>query len=107
METYIQKYDNEVPKTFQPLNFSTFQLFIMNAFDYFFENTSGLEKPFLVGKEEITFKSLYAGLHQPCCMAAKQNRTKQAYLCPFTSIICSFLKAYLAIIKSGNICIPA
>ncbi len=28
----------------------------MNAFDYFFEKTSALEKPFLAGKEEISFR---------------------------------------------------
>jgi len=32
----------------------------MNAFDYFFENTSTLNKLFLVGKEEITYKDLYS-----------------------------------------------
>lgn len=31
----------------------------MNAFDYFFENTSRLDKPFLVGKEEISFIELH------------------------------------------------
>ena len=31
----------------------------MNAFDYFFENTSDLEKLFLAGKEEILIKNLY------------------------------------------------
>jgi len=31
----------------------------MNAFDYFFEHTSDLEKSFLVGREEITYKDLH------------------------------------------------
>ncbi len=31
----------------------------MNAFDYFFENTSQLEKPFLAGKENASFNELY------------------------------------------------
>ena len=31
----------------------------MNAFDYFFEQTAELEKFFLVGKEEISFKQLH------------------------------------------------
>jgi len=32
----------------------------MNAIDYFFENTYRLDKPFLVGKEEINYKDLYS-----------------------------------------------
>ena len=31
----------------------------MNAVDYFFENTSNLDKLFLVGKEEINYRDLY------------------------------------------------
>ena len=31
----------------------------MNAFDYFFEKTSYLDKPFLAGKETLSFKDLY------------------------------------------------
>jgi len=31
----------------------------MNAFDYFFELTYCLDKPLLVGREEITYKDLY------------------------------------------------
>jgi len=32
----------------------------MNVFDFFFEHTSDLDKVFLVGKEEISFKDLYS-----------------------------------------------
>ena len=77
----------------------------MNAFDYFFEKTSGLEKPFLVGKEEISFRDLYTS----CTHIAKWiNETvgteKHIILLSVNNLF--FIKIYLAIIKSGNICIP-
>jgi acyl-CoA synthetase (AMP-forming)/AMP-acid ligase II len=77
----------------------------MNAFDYFFENTSTLDKPFLVGKEEITYKELYAtclGLSE--WIKEKLGENKHILLMSPNNLF--FLKAYLAIIKSGNICIP-
>jgi long-chain acyl-CoA synthetase len=77
----------------------------MNAFDYFFENTSTLDKPFLAGKEEITHKDL----HNSCLSLSNwiQNKVgekKHILLLSVNNLF--FLKAYLAIIKSGNICIP-
>jgi acyl-CoA synthetase (AMP-forming)/AMP-acid ligase II len=77
----------------------------MNAFDYFFENTSGLEKPFLVGREEITYKDLY----RSCISLAewikeKAGTNQHIFLLSVNNLF--FLKTYLAIIKSGNICIP-
>ncbi len=77
----------------------------MNAFDYFFEKTSHLEKPFLAGKESLSFRELFDsslalagylrrefGQHRNILLLSVNN--------PF------FLKAYFAIIKSGNVCIP-
>lgn len=77
----------------------------MNAFDYFFEHTSGLEKPFLVGREEISYRELY----KSCISLSEWIREKagtdqQIFLLSVNNLF--FLKAYLAIIKSGNICIP-
>jgi acyl-CoA synthetase (AMP-forming)/AMP-acid ligase II len=77
----------------------------MNAFDYFFEHTSSLDKPFLVGKEEITCKDLY----NSCVNIASWLHTivgqnKNILLLSANNLF--FLKAYLAIIKSGNTCIP-
>ncbi len=77
----------------------------MNAFDYFFEHTSGLDKPFLVGREEITYKDLYSS----CLSLAEWIREKAGtdqhiFLMSVNNLF--FLKAYLAIIKSGNTCIP-
>jgi long-chain acyl-CoA synthetase len=77
----------------------------MNAFDYFFENSSTQEKKFLVGKEEITYPELYRH-----CLSLSEwlqknvGQDKNIILLSVNNIF--FLKAYLAIIKSGNICIP-
>jgi len=77
----------------------------MNAFDYFFENTSELEKPFLVGKEEISFKDLYNScLNLAAWLEKKVGRNRNIIILSVNNLF--FLKAYLAIIRSGNVCIP-
>jgi len=77
----------------------------MNAFDYFFEKTSGLEKLFLVGKENVTFKQLF---DSSCSLAAylekEYGRNRNVILLSANNEF--FLIAYFAIIKSGNVCIP-
>lgn len=77
----------------------------MNAFDYFFEHTSVLDKPFLVGKEEITFKNLYNScLNLAHWLEKKIGQNKHVILLSVNNLF--FIKSYLAIIKSGNIVIP-
>lgn len=77
----------------------------MNAFDYFFEKTSTLEKPFLGGKEETSFKKLYEdSLSLATWMEKEVGRDKHIILISSNNLF--FLITYLAIIKSGNICIP-
>jgi len=77
----------------------------MNAFDYFFEHTSGLDKQFLVGREEITYKELYRScISLADWISEKVGTSQHIFLLSVNNIF--FLKAYLAIIKSGNICIP-
>jgi len=77
----------------------------MNAFDYFFQNTSNLEKNFLVGKEEISFKDLHTScLDLSGWIKDKIGENKHILLLSPNNLF--FLKAYLSIIKSGNICIP-
>lgn len=77
----------------------------MNAFDYFFENTSTLEKKFLIGKEEINFRDLYrSSLNLASWINAEIGTGKNILLLSVNNLF--FLKAYLAILKSGNICIP-
>ena len=77
----------------------------MNAFDYFFEQTNNLEKPFLVGKEEITYKDLYKSSLSLAGWIQKEIGTEKHILLLSVNNL-FFLKAYLAILKSGNICIP-
>lgn len=77
----------------------------MNAFDYFFENTSNLDKLFLVGKEEISFKELHSScMNLALWIENNVGQNKHIILLSVNNLF--FLKAYLSIIKSGNICIP-
>ena len=77
----------------------------MNSFDYFFQNTSNLDKPFLVGKEEISFKDLYtASMELASWLRNEVGENKNILILSHNNLF--FLKAYLAILKSGNICIP-
>jgi Acyl-CoA synthetases (AMP-forming)/AMP-acid ligases II len=77
----------------------------MNAFDYFFEKTSQLEKHFLVGKEEITFKDLHISCSELATWLEKEiGQNKHIILLSVNNLF--FLKVYLAVIKSGNIIIP-
>jgi acyl-CoA synthetase (AMP-forming)/AMP-acid ligase II len=77
----------------------------MNAIDYFFENTYQLEKPFLVGKEEISYKDLYSSyIHIAKWINEMVGTDKHIMLLSVNNLF--FLKMYLAIIKSGNVCIP-
>lgn len=77
----------------------------MNAFDYFFEKSAHLDKKFLVGKEEIGFKDLYQNsLKIATWLNTKVGQNKHILLLSINNLF--FLKVYLAIIKSGNICIP-
>jgi acyl-CoA synthetase (AMP-forming)/AMP-acid ligase II len=77
----------------------------MNAFDYFFENTQNLEKPFLVGKGEISYRELHSScLNIASWINEKVGIEKHIMLVSANNLF--FIKAYLAIIKSGNICIP-
>ena len=77
----------------------------MNAFDYFFENTSTLDKLFLAGKEEITYKELYRScMNLAGWLEKKVGQNKHIIILSVNNLF--LLKAYLAIIKSGNISIP-
>jgi len=78
---------------------------MMNAFDYFFEQTSDLDKLFLVGKEEITYRDLYNScLKLAGWIEKKVGQNRHIFILSVNNLF--LLKAYLAIIKSGNICIP-
>jgi long-chain acyl-CoA synthetase len=77
----------------------------MNAFDYFFEKTSELDKSFLVGKENLSFKDLYTlSINLSAYLEIEFGRNKNILLLSVNNQF--FLIAYFAIIKSGNVCIP-
>ena len=77
----------------------------MNAFDYFFEKSSTLEKTFLGGKEETSFIQLYdKSLSLATWMEKKIGRDKHIVLISTNNLF--FITSYLAILKSGNVCIP-
>jgi long-chain acyl-CoA synthetase len=77
----------------------------MNAFDYFFEKTAELDKSFLVGKEEISFRQLYdSSLNLASWIEEEVGRNKHIFLVSKNNLF--LITSYLAIIKSGNICIP-
>jgi long-chain acyl-CoA synthetase len=77
----------------------------MNAFDYFFEKTYNLEKPFLIGKETVSFKDLFVASVSLASNIKKEfGEKKNIFLISPNNLF--FLTAYLAIIKSGNVCIP-
>ena len=77
----------------------------MNAFDYFFENTSTLEKPFLEGAEEISFKDLHSECLKLASWLKKEIGTEKNIIVLSVNNL-FMLKTYLAVIKSGNVCIP-
>jgi long-chain acyl-CoA synthetase len=77
----------------------------MNAFDYFFEKTSGLDKPFLAGKEEVSFRHIYnSSLKIATRLEKEVGRNKNIILLSVNNLF--FITSYLAILKSGNVCIP-
>ncbi len=77
----------------------------MNATDYFFEKSWQLDKPFLVGREEISHSGLYSSVSSLSRWINEQVGTdKHIMLLSPNNLF--FLKIYLAVIKSGNICIP-
>lgn len=77
----------------------------MNAFDFFFENTFDSDKPFLLGKEETSFKQLFHNCINLASHLKQEIGVGQKILLLSENNI-FFIIAYLAIIKSGNICLP-
>lgn len=77
----------------------------MNAFDYFFEHTANVDKNFLVGSEEISFRDLHrSSLILSDWLRKEVGTGKNILIIAVNNLF--FLQAYLAVIKSENICIP-
>jgi acyl-CoA synthetase (AMP-forming)/AMP-acid ligase II len=78
----------------------------MNVFDYFFQNTAELSKYLVLGtRETVSYEKLYTDslkvasrLNESC-----GENTNILILCE-NSVF--FITAYLAIMKSGNVCVP-
>jgi len=78
----------------------------MNAFDYFFQHTHSLEKPFVLGPKETIS---YNGLYRHCLTIADYLNTKigtgqNILLLGPNSVF--LITAYLSILKSGNVAVP-
>ncbi|MCB0806741.1 MAG: AMP-binding protein, partial [Bacteroidales bacterium] len=78
----------------------------MNVFDYFFENTSTLTKNLVSGNRETV---AYQAIYQNSLRLAKQilsnfGTGQNIILLSENSVF--FITAYLAIMKSGNVCVP-
>ena len=78
----------------------------MNAFDYFFNDSKNLNKNFILGvSDEASFHQLYENsLILACYLTQKIGEDNKIILLSQNSVF--FVTTYLAIIKSGNICIP-
>ena len=78
----------------------------MNAFDYFFEHTSSLEKDFVIGpRQSISYKELYdQSLKFAVYLNNKVGKNQNILLLVPNSVF--FIIAYLGILKSGNVIVP-
>lgn len=78
----------------------------MNAFDYFFSYSKNLDKSFVLGSsEEATYKEIYNdSLQIARYLKAEFGEDQNILLISSNSLF--FIKVYLGIIKSGNICVP-
>ncbi|MEL4457153.1 class I adenylate-forming enzyme family protein [Lutimonas vermicola] len=78
----------------------------MNVFDYFFKETKGLEKDFVLGnKETISFKELYNNSLKIASFLKENYGTNQNIILINQNSV-FFITVYLGIIKSGNVCVP-
>ena len=74
----------------------------MNAFDYFFEKTADLDKAFLAGKEEISFRQLHkSSLGLASWLENKVGRNKHIILISVNNLF--FVTSYLATTKMALI----
>jgi long-chain acyl-CoA synthetase len=78
----------------------------MNAFDYFFSYSKNLSRDFVLGTgEEASFNEIYNdSLQVARYLKNKLGEGQNILLISSNSRF--FIKAYLSIIKSGNICVP-
>jgi len=78
----------------------------MNVFDYLFEETQDIDKDFVVGpRETVSFKKLYEDSIKVASFLSNTigKDQKVILISPNSGF---FIKAYLGILKSGNVCVP-
>jgi long-chain acyl-CoA synthetase len=78
----------------------------MNSFDYLFSRSKELSKDFVLGpKEHATFRDLYTNsLKLSEFLKTEIGENQNVLIISANSVF--FITAYLAIIKSGNVCVP-
>lgn len=78
----------------------------MNAFDYFFENSKNLDKSMVLGAaEHVSYSEVYShALKLAHYLIQRIGKNKKVLLISSNSVF--YIKAYFAILKSGNIVIP-
>ncbi len=77
----------------------------MNFFDFLFENSKELDKDLLLGKEPVSYRTMYnQAIALSKVIVRKCGTQKNIVLLAPNSFF--FVVSYLAIIKSGNVCVP-
>ena len=78
----------------------------MNVFDYFFSDTKGMGKKFILNEgENVSFEELYKrSLSLAHIIYDRLGSDNKIVLISQNSLF--FITCYLAIIKSGNVCVP-
>ncbi|OQX72863.1 MAG: AMP-dependent synthetase [Bacteroidetes bacterium 4484_249] len=78
----------------------------MNIFDYFFQETKDLSKDIVLGpREQISYKTLYRNcLNISNEIVKNYGENNNILILSENSVF--FITAYLAILKSGNTCVP-
>jgi long-chain acyl-CoA synthetase len=77
----------------------------MNCIDYFFEESGNKKENFLVGREETSFESLKSQSYKLANFLFKKVGTGKSIIL-LSANSAFFITAYMAIMKSGNICVP-
>lgn len=77
----------------------------MNVCDFLLENSANLEKEAVVGRESILFTALSSDVMK-VARAFRQKHGENNYVLILSENSRFFITVYLALMKSGNICVP-
>jgi len=77
----------------------------MNVFDFFFESSGGLEKEAVVGRESISYRDLKMQAEKIAFQFASAHGPDN-YVLVLSENSIFFITIYLALLKSGNVCVP-